>query len=203
MSQPPAPRKIRLETPSFILRTVEPDDVTPRWAAWLADPANTRMMNAKPMTLSLADIRTYVSGFDHVKSHILGIFERGSNTLIGFWEVYVDWSHREYLLNILIGEHGDEPLHPRAETQRVLFAYFFGELELDTMRCAVLASNTRVVSLFAARGIVHEHASRKPDAGGGAPVEIFHYRVTKEDWAVRRAQRLAREAAQREGLRAS
>jgi RimJ/RimL family protein N-acetyltransferase len=196
MNELPAPQKIRFETQSFVVRTAEPEDVTPRWAAWLADPANTRMMNAKPMTLSVEDIRRYLLTFDHVKSHILGVFDRGSGELIGFWEIYVDWKHREFQLNVLIGEHGDASLQPRRETQRMLLPYFFNELGLETMRCSVLAENSRVNAMFAARGMVHEHTSRNPSASGGEPVEIYHYRLARDRWRAMRAARLAREAGE-------
>jgi RimJ/RimL family protein N-acetyltransferase len=195
MTAPVAPRKIRLETPHFILRTVEPEDVTLRWAAWLADPAKTRTLNAKPMTLSVDDIRRYLAGFDHIKAHILGIFDRASGGMIGFWEVYVDWVHREFLINVLIGERGRAALHAREETQQVLHAYFFGDLDLEAMRCSALSTNTLVRRVLIEKGAVHEHTSSKPAAGGDAPVEILHFRLTKAAWEVARAQRLAREQA--------
>lgn len=179
MIVPDAPRKIRLETPHFILRTVEPEDVTLRWAAWLADPAKTRTLNAKPMTLSVDDIRTYLANFDHVKAHILGIFERGSGVMIGFWEVYVDWKHREFLINVLIGERGRGTLDAREETQWALHAYFFDTLGLEAMRCSAVATNSVVIRALLKYDVSHEHTSLKPSVDNGAPVEIWHFRLTK------------------------
>ncbi len=202
-STPAAPRRIHLEAPNYILRAVESDDVTDRWAAWLADPANMRMLNATPMALNVDDIRKYVAGFDHVKAHILGIFERVSGKMIGFWEVYIDWTHREFLLNILIGDHGEGPKQPRRETLIVLLGYFFGNLGLETMRCSVLATNTRVVNLFAARGFLHEHTSKQPSAVDGEPLDILHYSVTRAVWAAMRAERIARERAAAAGQKKS
>jgi RimJ/RimL family protein N-acetyltransferase len=179
MTVPDAPRKIRLETPHFILRTVEPCDVTLRWAAWLADPAKTRTLNAKPMTLSVEDIRAYLAKFDHVKSHILGIFERGTGAMIGFWEVYVDWNHREFLINVMIGERGRASLDAREETQWALHAYFFDTLGLEAMRCSAVATNTIVIRALLKHDVVHEHTSKKAAVDGRAPVEIWHFRLTK------------------------
>jgi RimJ/RimL family protein N-acetyltransferase len=195
MIAPNAPRNIHLETPHFILRTVEPEDVTLRWAAWLADPVKTRMLNAKPMTLSLDDICSYVANFDHDKAHCLGIFERASGGMIGFWEVYVDWTYREFLINVLIGERGRLALRAREETQQVLHAHFFGELGLEAMRCSVMSTNELVKRVLAEKGAVHEHTSVKPCATGDNPVTILHFRLTRADWATARARRLEREAA--------
>jgi RimJ/RimL family protein N-acetyltransferase len=195
MTAPDAPRKIYLETLHFVLRTVEPDDVTLRWAAWLADPMKTRMLNARPMTLGVEDIRTYLASFDHIKAHILGIFERSSVSMIGFWEIYVDWTHREFLINVLIGERGRAALNAREETQQVLHAYFFDELGLEAMRCSVLSTNELVKRVLLEKGAVQEHVSRKAAANGGPPAEILHFRFTRDAWASARAQRLARERA--------
>jgi RimJ/RimL family protein N-acetyltransferase len=192
MTVPEAPRKIRLETPNFILRTVEPSDVTLRWAAWLADPAKTRTLNAKPMTLSVEDIRAYLANFDHVKSHILGIFERGTGAMIGFWEVYVDWTHREFLINVIIGERGRASLDAREETQWALHEYFFDALGLEAMRCSVVSTNSLIVRVLLDHGVVHEHTSTKAAVGGGAPVQIMHFRLTKSQWPRAKALRAER-----------
>ncbi len=195
MAEARPPQKIRIETPHFLLRTVEPQDVTPRWAAWLADPEKTRMLNAKPMTLSVDDLQKYLANFDQAKAHCLGIFDRESGEMLGFWEVYIDWARREFLLNVLMGERPRAGLRAREETQHALNFYFFGELGLEAMRCSALSTNTRVLDVLAFNGAIHEHTSHKPSATGGEPVEIFHYRVTKAAWTAARARRLAREAA--------
>jgi RimJ/RimL family protein N-acetyltransferase len=192
---PETPRKIHLETPRFILRTVEPEDVTLRWAAWLADPAKTRTLNAKPLTLSVDDIRNYLANFDRVKAHILGIFERGSGVMIGFWEVYVDWSHREFLINVLIGERGRASLDAREETQWALHEFFFDTLGLEAMRCSVVATNLLLVRVLLDHGVVHEHTSRKESARGPVSVEIMHFRLTKAGWP--RAKSLRAERVRR------
>jgi RimJ/RimL family protein N-acetyltransferase len=192
MIVPVEPRKILLETPHFILRTVEPEDVTLRWAAWLADPAKTRTLNAKPMTVSVDDIRKYLAGFDHIKAHLLGIFERASGSMIGFWEVYVDWTYGEFLINVLIGERGRGSLDAREETQWALHAYFFDTLGLEAMRCSVVATNSLIVQVLSGYGAVHEHTARKPSAHGHDPVEIFFFRLTRTQWPAAQALRAER-----------
>jgi RimJ/RimL family protein N-acetyltransferase len=195
MREPEASRRIRLDTAHFVLRTVEPEDVSLRWTAWLADPSKTRTLNAMPMALCIEDIRKYLDGFDQRKAHILGIFERSSGAMIGFWEVYVDWTYREFLINVLIGERGRSSLRARVETQQVLHAYFFGALGLEAMRCSVLSANPLIVRVLVEIGAVHEHTSQKPSAFGSAMVEILHFRLSKDEWAIARARRLARELA--------
>jgi RimJ/RimL family protein N-acetyltransferase len=184
--------KIHLTTPRFVVRTVEQDDVTLRWAAWMADPAMVKHLNTKPLTLDIEDLRGYVASFDHVSSHILGIFEHGSGTMIGFWEVYVDWKHKEFMLNVLIGEDRGkrDGLSPRRESQRVIVPHFFETLGLETARFSMISTNEPMRHIMDSRGVAHEHVSQKPSATGGGPVDIMHYRVTKAEWLALRAARL-------------
>lgn len=196
MAETIAPRKIRLEARHFIVRTAEADDVSPRWSGWLADPLKTRMLNANPITLSVDQIRNYVGGFDHVKSHILGVFDRASGDITGFWEVYVEWAHREFLLNVLIGERGRAAINAREESQQVICEYFFRELDLAAMRCSVVSTNTLMLRVMVDKGADHVHTSQKVAAGGGSPIQLLHFRLSKDAWALARARRLERERAQ-------
>jgi hypothetical protein len=115
--------------------------------------------------------------------------------MIGFREVYVEWVHREFLVNVLIGERGRTALNAREESQQVICAYFFGELGLVAMRCSVLSTNTLILRIMAEKGATHVHTSQKVSANGGPPVELRHFRLSKEAWVITRAQRLARERA--------
>ena len=197
MSTSQTPAKIKLTTPRYVVRTVEPEDVTVRWASWLADPAKIKHLNAKPLALSIEDLRRYVAGFDHVKSHILGIFEHATGEMIGFWEVYVDWAHSEFLVNVLVGEDRgkSEGLTPRRETTHAVFPYFFDTLGLKTMRCSMLSANEPMRHLMENRGVAPEHVSSKAAANGGEPVEILHFRMTNEEWKAVKAKRLERDKA--------
>lgn len=189
------PTKVHLTTARFVVRTIEQDDVTPRWVAWMADEQMTKFLNTKPLALSVEDLRGYVAKFDHVKSHILGIFERGSGLMIGFWEAYIDWTHREFLLNVMVGDQREklDGLTPRRETQRALLPYFFQTLGLETVRCSTVSTNDLMRHVLESRGIVHEHVSHNASADGGAPVDILHFRLTKAEWIAMRAARIERE----------
>src|SRR6267378_4216155 len=119
MPNPPStPQSIRLETPHFVLRHIEFADVTPRWGAWLADPAKARMINAPVRALDVEALHKYVHDHDRIAGHVLGIFTKTAGEMVGFWAVYVDWERSEFLLSVLIGERGRQSRDARDETQR-------------------------------------------------------------------------------------
>jgi RimJ/RimL family protein N-acetyltransferase len=175
--------KVRLETPNYIVRTIERGDPGDRMRLWLTDPRKARMINMPPVALSAEDLDKYVASFDGRSSHLLGVFETLSRVLVGFWSVYVDWPRKEFLVNVLIGERGRQSATARIESQIALLNYFFDDLALDSLRCSVLADNTYVGRrLLRDCGAIHEHTSYKPSANGPGFVELHHYRGDRDAW---------------------
>jgi RimJ/RimL family protein N-acetyltransferase len=179
---PLTPRLIRLETPHYLLRTLEPDDATASWGDWLTDSAAAQNLNARPVRLSIEAIRDYVEKFDRMTAHLLGIFVKDTNALIGIRSIYVDWTQREFLVNVLVGESEARNKGARGETRTVMYRYFFEELGLDAARCSVVSTNAPMLAVMARNGWLHEHVSRKPNANGEGNVELHHFRLTRDAW---------------------
>ncbi|MEQ1867680.1 MAG: GNAT family protein, partial [Micropepsaceae bacterium] len=178
----PTPRTIRLETPNYLLRTLEPSDATASWGDWLTDPAAAQNLNARPVHMTIADIRAYVDKFDRATSHLLGIFAKETNALIGIRSIHIDWQRREFLVNVLVGESEARNKGARGETRTVMYRYFFEELGLDAARCSVLSTNAPMLDVMKRNGWLHEHISRKPEANGQGDVELHHFRLTRDAW---------------------
>ena len=175
------PRAIRFETQHYIVRTLEPADVTERACAWFADPGKASMINAAARALSPAEFTVYITSHDRVTGHALGIFDRATGLHIGLWAIYIDWERREFLVNVIVGERGYDP-GARHETQRKLTSVFFEDMDLETVRFSVLSRNQRMEGRLDGAGIAPEHTSFSPSVVGRAFEEIHHYSVTREVW---------------------
>lgn len=174
-------RKIHLETSHFILRTIEPGDASPEWTLWRKDPIAARMLNAPQRDISVEEIREYIAGFDGQSSHLLGIFDKENGALIGIRAIYVDWQRKEFVVNVLVGETAARGKGARTETRDVIYNYLFEELRLETARCSILAHNTDVLRIMDENGWQHIDTSYKPSASGGAPVELRHFSLSREE----------------------
>ena len=196
MTSQPAPpsRTIRIETPHYIVRTVDASDATERWCKWLLDPATCRQLNMAPTEMSMDRLRAYIARFDRSTSHLLGIFEKESGLIVGIRSIYVDHGAKAFLDNILIGEVEARGKHARAESTDAIQPYFFEALGLESARCTILGHNSHMLEIVARKGWVHEHSDFKPIAGGGQMVEIRHYRLTRETWRRRMRERAARQS---------
>jgi RimJ/RimL family protein N-acetyltransferase len=176
------PRMIHLETPGYVVRTLETADATDNWRRWLTDPSAARNLNVRPAEMSAEDLRGYIEKFDRATAHLLGIFEKRTSDLVGIRAVYVDWQHREFLVNVLIGDAQARDKGARTQSRRVVYDYFFDELDLLNARSSVLAVNEPVIAGMAKRGWVHEHTSYKPAADGAGFVEVRDFRLPREAW---------------------
>lgn len=185
----PSPVTISLETPHYLLRTLEPGDATPAWQEWMTDDVAVRNLNARPATVALDQIRDYIEKHDRTTSHILGMFEKETGRLVGVRVIYVDPAHKEFLVNVLVGEAQARGKGARSETADVIYRYFFEELGLESARCHVLASNEEIIGVMHRRGWSREHVDRVPAASGAGSVERQHFRLTRDAWRAREAKK--------------
>jgi RimJ/RimL family protein N-acetyltransferase len=182
MTIPLAPRTITLETPHYIVRTLEPGDATEAWRDWLADPETARNLNARPERLSAEAVRAYIAGFDRVTSHILGIFEKQTGRLIGIRAVYVDPKRSEFLVNVLVGETDARGKGARTASREPVYRYFFEEMNLQTARAAIVGRNTSVLAGMSKRGWVETRVETRQSAAGDGTLNLHHFRLPRDVW---------------------
>lgn len=176
---------IRLESANFVLRTMTVEDASLDWGSWLANPTTARMLNAKPRTLDLVERRTYVRSFDSLTSHLLGIWRKDCERLIGFWAIYVDLDRKEFLFNVLIGEAGDRDRGAQAETSDLIYAHFFEALDMKAALCTVSGQNEQMISYLRRRRWAPTGVTQRRSTTGDRMVTIHGFRLSKEDWRAR------------------
>lgn len=186
------PSKIHLETPHYLLRTIVSDDASEAWAQWLNHPDTARMLNARASVASVKEIRDYIATFDGHNKHLLGIFQKDGGKLVGIRALIIDWPKREFLVNVLVGEVAARGQGAREETREVLYRHFFETLGLNTARCTVLAHNAPILRVMDKGGWELIDTIYRAAVGGGAPLEVRTYRLTRETWARKAGEKAAR-----------
>jgi len=127
-------RTVSLACGPYLLRTLTPADASERWACWMRDPGNLRLLNSAPNAMTRDDVVTYIKRFDQ-KSHLLiGIFHQRNGLHIGFFRLDIDHRLNRCLLFLLIGEQ--KYRHWRVtHAFRVPFVdYIFDELGLNAQK---------------------------------------------------------------------
>lgn len=178
----PEPLTILIDTPNYILRTLEEHDEMGDWCNWMDEPATARMLNMQPRKLTAGDFHRYVQAFDRVNHHLVGIFRRSDRMLVGIWSVYVDWEHSEFLLNVIIGEVKERKTHVRHETAWRLNRYFFETLGLKFQRANTLATNIPAIRALEEKSWTLSARGQTDAADGQGKVELLHYTRSYDVW---------------------
>jgi RimJ/RimL family protein N-acetyltransferase len=178
-----APCAIALETPDYIIRSLEPGDASDTWRDWLADPDTARMLNTQPRQMSVETARDYIASFDRARAHLLGIFEKATGRLVGIRAIYVDRKRSEFLVNVLVGDKTARSKGARSQSRAAVYRYFFEDLDLHTARATVLAQNTVVLEGMAKRGWTADGIDRRTQAVDQATaVEVRKFRLSRDVW---------------------
>lgn len=176
---------IRLECANYLLRTMEPADALVDWGDWLANPTTARLLNATPHVMNEAARRAYIEKFRASPHHLLGIWEKASGALIGFWQVQVDEARKEFLLNVLIGVEEARSKGAQDDTCDLIYEHFFDRLGMVAVRCSALERNERMIDHLLRRRWTHIGTDEKASASGPRPVVIHLFRLSRDDWRAR------------------
>ncbi len=176
------PIDIVIDTPNYVVRTLRESDDMGRWGEWIADPHTARMLNTAVKTLTADDFKAYVRRFDRINSHLLGIFRRTDNALVGMWSNYIDWPKSEFLINLIVGDIPERKTHVRHETSWRVNRYFFEQLDLKFQRATTLATNIPAIRALEEKKWSLAGNSMKAAADGSGDVMILLYTRSREVW---------------------
>ncbi len=149
MATPPAAnipkREVHLDCGNYLLRTLTAADASERWANWMDDPKNLRLLNAGPKAMTRDGVAAYIKNFDQ-KSHLLiGIFEKQGGSLIGFFRLDIDHRLKRCLMFLLIGEQKYRHWRVTDDLRGPFQDYIFDTLGLNTILATVLTSNQAMI----------------------------------------------------------
>jgi hypothetical protein len=178
-----APFNIMIDTPNYIVRTLEESDDMGNWGEWIADPNTARMLNAPPRKMTADDFKKYVRRFDRVESHLIGIFRREDGQLVGMFSNYIDWKRSDFVMNLIIGEVPERKTHVRHETSWRVNRYFFEGLDLKFQRATTVSTNIPAIRALEEKNWTLAGRTAKASADGKGIVDILLYTRSREVWA--------------------
>jgi RimJ/RimL family protein N-acetyltransferase len=188
----PRSKRVSLETGRFELRTLRPSDACEEWVGWARDPQVMHPLNMPVRQINRDWLVNYIAGFDNVERCLIGIFEKESKSLIGFFMVEVDQTHRLAAFNVLIGAKHWWGKGVVNEARAALLDYFFEHRNVEKACGAPLARNFPAIFNYKAQGWRHEgtlRAHRLSFIDGGR-VDQYQFGLLRSEWrAAREKQR--------------
>lgn len=136
---------VRVDCGDYLLRTLRPEDASNRWASWMMQSKNLRLLNSPPKTMSRADIATYIGQFDQRSHLLIGIFEKSGGLNIGFFRLDIDARLKRCLMFLMIGEQKYRHWSVTHQIRVPFQDYIFDTLGMKTILASVLTSNRAMV----------------------------------------------------------
>ncbi len=194
-----AKKSVQLDCGPFLIRTLRPEDASERWAQWMSEPKNLRLLNAAPRAMTRADIEAYIRGFDQHTHLLLGIFERQSGHVIGFFRIDIDPALNRSLTFMMIGERRFRHWRVTAELRVPFQDFAFETLGLNMMLGTVLASNRAMLRYLLKSGwrvdkTAHRHVK---SVDSGSMLDLCYVSLTGEAWRAWKSKHAAPQDNQR------
>jgi RimJ/RimL family protein N-acetyltransferase len=185
---------VTFETERFLFRPLTEADVSERWAQWLNDPIAAQMLNARPRSMTLDELRAYVWGFDGRNRWLVGIFHRTTGQHIGIGTGELVEFGRKFIPSILIGEPEFRNMGMLTDILDSMGEHYFETLGFAAAVATVLAYNKVVIHFLESRGfkLVRTLPGHKKSARGGPAIDLLVYEFSRAEWRNYRRKRLAR-----------
>jgi RimJ/RimL family protein N-acetyltransferase len=186
-------RDVRINSEKYLIRTIEADDASDRWASWMSDPEAMHMLNMRARSWTKIDVTDYVKKFDQQSSLLLGIFEKQSGTHIGIFTVDINYVRSQFLVNLLIGEPEYRNKHVTSSIALSFREYFFETLGLNMAIASVLARNAAMIHYLQKNGWKLDQTLKhntKSNADG-AMLDVCLFSLSRDAWRHWKKEHLA------------
>jgi RimJ/RimL family protein N-acetyltransferase len=189
MATPPAAdipkRDINLDCGNYLLRTVTGDDASERWASWMTEPKNLRLLNSAPKMMTPQDIVTYINQFDQRSHLLIGIFEKQGGSQIGFFRLDIDHRLKRCLMFLLIGEQKYRHWRVTDNIRKPFQDYIFDTLGLDTILATVLESNQAMIRYMLKSGWSFDKRAEQhvKSQTADANLDLCFMHLSRDAWA--------------------
>jgi len=123
-------------------------DGTQQLISWLQDDDVLRGLNIPRREWTLDQIKTFITSYDCVKRHLVGIFERRNEALIGFYTLDVNLTHKSAQITAAVCDRSFVGRNVLRETARPFIIHLFETRDIEKVSARVLASNKRIIFNF-------------------------------------------------------
>ena len=144
----PRGKPVSVFSENYHLRTMKDADASETFIRWLNSPEILSGLNIPPRQWTVDSLRGFFNSFDCIARHLIGIEDRTTNAVIGFYVVDINRAHRTAQLTAAIGDTSYVGKGVLYEASPVLVRYLFKERQVDKVSARVVATNRRMLFNF-------------------------------------------------------
>jgi RimJ/RimL family protein N-acetyltransferase len=177
-------RIVRIDCGDYLLRTLTADDASDRWASWMSESKNLRLLNSAPKAMTRDDIAAYIKQFDQQSHLLIGIFEKQSGLHIGFFRLDIDHRLKRCLMFFLIGEQKYRHWRVTDNIRKPFQDYIFETLGLNTILATVLESNQAMIRYMLKSGWAFDKRSEQhiKSRTSETMLDLCFMHLSRDDW---------------------
>lgn len=180
---------LTLTTESYVLRSMSPSDVDARFTSWLADPEVVETLNLPAQARKPETFAAYIGRFDNRASFGLGIYDRQTSLIIGFYAIYCDLGNASANTNVIVGDRDYWGRGVVLETRAHILDFLFDIMGIEKVVGNPFARNFPAVFNYKAlgfrcEGVLRQH--RRSHTGGRLDQLIFG--LLRDEWHAHRAE---------------
>jgi RimJ/RimL family protein N-acetyltransferase len=177
-------REVRIDCGDYLLRTLKVDDASDRWAGWMTDPRNMRLLNLPPRAMTRADIAGYIGQFDQRSSLLIGIFEQQTRDHIGFFRVDISPTRSRCLCFMFLGEDKYRSHRVTGALAVPFQDFIFETLGISTMLGTVLARNRPMIFYLLKYGWVLDRTADRhvKSQADGSMLDLCFLSLSRDGW---------------------
>lgn len=184
--------RVFVETGRFIARHMTAADARGPYRMWLANKALMQGLNMPARNLSVAEVEQHIAAFDCVARHLIGLFERESQQLIGVILAEVNWAHGSVRISTFLGDRTWWGKSVLEELAIPLIDLAFSK-RLEKIVAQVMVTNIAIMVPLRRLGFQREGRLRQEvrlhDGSGRA--DQFFYGLLKSEWQEARSKVLS------------
>lgn len=139
---------VHIQTNGFILRNLTPTDATPQFLQWINSTEMQTGLNLPPLNFTHEKLVQFIKSFDNLNNYLIGIFDAQTQTLIGFYTLDVNLTHKVANITTGIGESHYEGKGVLWATIDALLDHLFIYRDIYKVNARVLATNRRMIFNF-------------------------------------------------------
>lgn len=172
-----------VESGNYIVRTLIGADVTDEMVSWFNRDDMLRGLNIGRLNFSLDSLKRFVSGFDNFNNYILGIFEKGVDSPVGFYTIDVNRMHKTGSFTAGIGEASQKGKKTLWATIDAVLDHFYAERDIDKFTAKILSRNFAMLFNFRNNGrfFLEAHLKKECLAPNGKRVDLLVFASHKPD----------------------
>lgn len=176
-------------TERFVLRSILPAHINKAYISWWNDEEIQAGFNFKPRGWGLKEAQIHVSKFDNKESFHLGIYDKATKQMIGFYTMFVNYGTKRALTNVCIGDKSWWGKGVVLEIRSKMLDFLFFNLNLEKVVGTIHGRNLPSIYNYKAQGFRNEAIVRSHMIGAnGGRIDEYHFGLLKEEWLAKRKE---------------